>query len=92
MKTKRKPPSVQADPHGAKPWRISEGYRTYRFRSEDLVEAGIRENDKCGGCNWEVTFLYVMATSEKSAVKLLRSGDAGLCGNCYSDMLADVPA
>lgn len=44
---------------------------------------------KCGECNWEVTALFVRASTREDAVKLLVSGDAGLCGECFSGMLAE---
>ena len=44
---------------------------------------------KCGGCNWKVSRLYVLARSKEEAVKLVKSGDAGLCGDCVCDMFAE---
>jgi hypothetical protein len=46
---------------------------------------------KCNGCNWEVTRLYVRAESREEAVRLLISSDesAGLCGECYAQMMAE---
>jgi hypothetical protein len=41
------------------------------------------------GCNWEVTQLFVLADSKREARKLLRSGDAGLCGSCMCELLVD---
>ena len=70
--------------------RIAGGYDTFRFRTEDLITEGIIESDKCGCCNWNVVFWYVLAKTVRSAKSLIRRGEAGLCGNCYSDMLAGV--
>jgi len=58
----------------------SDGLRVYRFSSE-------ARDGKCGGCNWSVDYLYVLAISEEEAEELLRKGEAGLCGYCLSDML-----
>ena len=46
-----------------------------------------RGNSKCGKCNWETSEFYVLAKSDKEAVKLLNNGNAGLCGNCMSELL-----
>ena len=43
----------------------------------------------CGCCNWEVGTLYVRAYSAQEAEKLYDSGEAGICGSCFADMLAD---
>jgi len=43
---------------------------------------------KCGRCGWRVSRLYVLAESKEEAVKLAKS-DAGLCGDCICEMLAD---
>jgi hypothetical protein len=44
---------------------------------------------KCNGCNWRVSVLYVRANTREEAIKLLVSGDAGLCGDCYADLLVE---
>jgi len=44
---------------------------------------------KCGGCNWEVSFLYVLAESEEEARRLYLGGDAGLCDSCIADILVN---
>ncbi len=46
---------------------------------------------KCGGCNWTTSRLYVRARSREKALELVESGDAGMCSDCYSDMLAEEP-
>ncbi|MEM2973311.1 MAG: hypothetical protein QXS50_04080 [Candidatus Caldarchaeum sp.] len=55
--------------------------RVFRFRYDDWV--------KCNGCRWPVENLYVLADDEAEATKLLERGDAGLCGDCLSEMLSD---
>ena len=68
------------DEQGGKvnPFRISKGYMTFRFERDA----------KCGGCNWRTDFLYVMAGNLAQAKEMLNERKAGLCGSCYSDMLA----
>ena len=48
------------------------------------------EGVKCGGCLWRVHSLYVLAESEEEAWELYKHGEAGLCGDCFSKMLADA--
>ena len=55
-----------------------------------MREAGGPDQVKCNGCNWEVTRLFVRADSRAQAEQLLASGDAGLCGECYAEMLAEA--
>lgn len=42
---------------------------------------------KCSHCLWKVTRLFVLANSKEEAVMLVKRGDAGLCGECFSEML-----
>jgi len=49
----------------------------------------VKEGAKCGGCNWPASHQYVLATTLKEAKALYRRGEAGLCGDCMSQMLAD---
>jgi len=48
------------------------------------------EGTHCGGCNWEASIQYVIADTEKQARSLIKSGDAGLCGDCMCDMLSEA--
>jgi hypothetical protein len=57
---------------------------TYRIRSQTGEEL------KCRGCNWRVTNLYILAETPKEAVKLYLEGEAGLCGDCYGEMLREM--
>lgn len=43
---------------------------------------------RCNGCNWEVTYLFVLSRNQQEARWLLKKGFAGLCGTCMSEMLA----
>jgi hypothetical protein len=45
---------------------------------------------KCSGCNWEVAHLYVLASSRDEAVSLYKRGDAGLCGDCFVELLYEI--
>ena len=74
----------------SKTFKIADGECTFRFRTEDLVDERIIESDKCRGCNWAVTHWYVLAGTARSAKSLIKKGEAGLCGYCYSDMLAGI--
>ena len=48
-----------------------------------------KEEVKCGHCNWRVTRLFVIAESKREAIKLVEEGQAGLCGECFAEMLAN---
>jgi hypothetical protein len=66
--------------------------KVYVVSPEDMdrTKAGwYGDTVKCGGCNWAVSRLYVLATSKKEAVRLFKRGEAGLCGDCFCDMLAE---
>ncbi len=56
---------------------------------QDLKLSKENEHVHCCECNWEVTKLFVLADTREKAVQLLLSGDAGLCGECYAEMLGD---
>lgn len=45
---------------------------------------------KCGGCNWEQSRLFVLADSQEEADAIYLSGDGGLCGDCFAELLHDV--
>jgi len=47
------------------------------------------EEVKCGGCNWRVSRLFVLAKSKREAVKLVKEGNAGLCAECFMDMIVE---
>jgi hypothetical protein len=78
--------------------------KTFEFGVEDLVvilvespeaEEHIRLGDevvKCNGCNWEVSKLFIRAETREGAVASPKQGDAGLCGECYAEMLAEDDA
>lgn len=75
---------------------------TYRFTWEDLEriyeQFNTPENDqisfseyeiKCPSCGWVVSAVYVLASSYAEAERLIADGQAGICAECYADMLAD---
>jgi len=47
----------------------------------------LKEDEKCGGCNWHSGNLYLMASSEEEAKKLYKEYERGLCGFCFTKML-----
>jgi hypothetical protein len=62
--------------------------RVYQLRARN----GNGEELKCGGCNWHVSNLFVLATNKKEALGMYRRREAGLCGDCFGEMLrGDMP-
>jgi hypothetical protein len=57
--------------------------------SEDDWAYVNEEEVKCGCCLWNVTKLFVLADSKEEAVELVKRGDAGLCGECFAELLAE---
>jgi hypothetical protein len=50
----------------------------------------VGEDEKCGGCNWEVANLYLMAENQESANKIYKENERGLCGDCIAELLMDI--
>ena len=48
------------------------------------------ETLKCGGCLWRTSAFYVLAESKEEALELIQKGEAGLCGDCFGELLADL--
>lgn len=46
------------------------------------------EERKCPECNWETSRIYILATTEEEANKLLKE-DEFMCGNCLADLLVE---
>ena len=67
--------------------------KMFVFTAEELEDEGVEGaydgRVKCGGCNWEVSRLYVLAENREQALQLIKKGEAGLCGDCMSDMLVE---
>jgi len=41
----------------------------------------------CSGCGWNTTKLWVLANSQEEAVELVNEDKAGLCGECFMEMV-----
>lgn len=54
-----------------------------------LFKFPVEEGSECGGCNWETSVKYVIATSEEEARRLLDEGVAGLCADCICELLVE---
>ena len=73
---------------------VSDEAKKQKLRGEyeddyDEESFGADDREKCGGCNWEVTNLYVLASSQEEADELYVSGEAGLCGDCMGELLVE---
>ena len=73
----------------------SDKMKMYRFETDkyprDFGDGEPAEiSSKCPNCNWENTYIYAMADSEKEAIELVKNGEAGICGNCIGDLLVDA--
>jgi len=44
---------------------------------------------KCGGCNWTVFKLYVLAETEREAREIVKKGEGGLCADCMLEVLSE---
>jgi len=67
--------------------------KVFAIYPEDLSEEDwnyiSNEEVKCGGCNWDTTKLYVIANSKEEAVKLVKEGNAGLCAECFMELVIE---
>jgi len=62
-----------------------------RKEGENLKIFQVAEEEKCGGCNWRVSKLYLLADSQEEADQLYREyGDKGLCGECLAEMISEA--
>ena len=60
--------------------------KLFRFESSET------NYNKCGYCNWEVTYLYWMSDTKENARKEIAEMDEdgnALCGSCMCDLLAE---
>ena len=46
----------------------------------------VARNEKCGGCLWNASKLYVIASSEEEAKELYKAF-GGLCAECLIEMI-----
>ena len=49
----------------------------------------VAENEKCGGCNWLVRNLYLIARNEEEAVELYKENERGLCADCLVELIME---
>lgn len=67
--------------------------KLFRFSTEELEQYEDEDKNiyfrKCGGCNWEISYCYVLADSYDGAIQELIANERGLCGECMSDLLVD---
>lgn len=63
------------------------------FSADELEKEGIEDaydgEVKCRGCNWRVSELFVLAKTREEALQKIKNGEAGLCGECMSEMIAE---
>ena len=45
-----------------------------------IYEVG--DDEKCGGCNWEVGTVYYAAESQEAADEMYEENGGGLCADC----------
>ena len=48
------------------------------------------ETVKCGGCLWRTSAFYVLAENKEEALELVQKGEAGLCGDCFGELLVEL--
>jgi len=86
--------------------RISSSVKNQEVANKNLVEkegsrmakAGkpqriflVALDEKCGGCNWRVQNLYLVASSKEEAMELYKAyGERGLCADCLVEMLIET--
>ena len=58
--------------------------RLFAFQKDEAVN--------CGGCNWGASILFVVANTRNRAETMLCMGEAGMCGECMCEMLAEIKA
>jgi len=60
-------------------------------RGESKPDICIDESTfKCGSCNWYAGRVFVLARSRDEAIELVKRGLAGLCAECFLDLLIDL--
>ena len=68
-------------------WKGNEVY--CKFKNGNLKIFEVAEDEKCGGCNWKVHKLYLLASSEEEA-KELYNEHGGLCADCLVELLIEM--
>jgi len=69
-------------------WQIPEEVRSEPY-TEDGEEYENGDDGKCGDCNWEVSYVYLMADTLDGAIEAFHENHRGLCGNCMCELLAE---
>lgn len=69
------------------PDQLKELYDRFQVPEEQRLEFD-EDEIRCSGCNWNAAAIYVLASSRAEAERLLVEGRAGLCAQCYVEMLA----
>jgi hypothetical protein len=46
-------------------------------------------NYKCGGCNYEAEYVYIVAKTLKEAKKMYKNQEAGMCPYCLVDWMCE---
>ena len=49
----------------------------------------VGENEKCGCCNWETSFVYMLGETKEDAKREYNVNERGLCGECIAEMLME---
>jgi hypothetical protein len=60
----------------------SEVSESWNYVSEDEV--------KCGNCNRKTSRLFVIAKNRKEAIKNVKEGKDGVCGECLADRISHL--
>jgi len=50
----------------------------------------VAQDEKCGGCNWRVNNLYLIAETQEEAEELYRENNRGLCADCLVEMVIEA--
>lgn len=52
-----------------------------------IYEVG--QDEKCGGCNWEVHTVYFAAESQEDADEMFEENNSGLCADCLVELFEE---
>lgn len=55
-----------------------------------LFKIPMEEGWKCNYCRWPASHACVIADTEEEARRLIQDGEAGLCGECMTDLLSEA--
>ena len=54
-----------------------------------LFKIPMEEGWKCNYCRWPASHACVIADTEEEARRLIQNEEAGLCGECMTDLLSE---